>query len=114
MNRKTREIAWIKAAKKDFEKFPKSAQLNMLRQLTVVAEGALPEDAKPLKGFSGVWEIALRHQTNAYRTVYVLEFDGALWVLHSFQKKSPKGIKTAKKDIDLIRTRLKRLKELLQ
>jgi len=48
MFRKTREIAWIKAARKDFEKFPKAAQLNIRRQLTVVAGGAKPEDAKPI------------------------------------------------------------------
>lgn len=115
MFRKTREIAWIKAARKDFEKFPKGAKLNIRRQLTVVAEGAKPEDAKPLKGLgSGVWEIALRYQTNAYRTVYVVELDDAIWILHAFQKKSPKGIKTAKQDVDLIRSRLKRLKEMLK
>ncbi len=70
---------------------------------------------KSLKGLgSGVWEIALRHQTNAYRTVYALELDDAVWVIHAFQKKSPKGIKTAKQDIDLIRLRIKRLKEYLK
>lgn len=115
MVNKTREIAWIKAARKDFEKLSTAVQLNMLRQLTAVAEGAKPEDAKPLKGLgSGVWEIALRHQTNAYRTVYALELNDAVWVIHAFQKKSPKGIKTAKQDIDLIRLRIKRLKEYLE
>lgn len=115
MVRTTRDISWIRAARKDFEKFPKAAQLNILRQLTVVAEGAKPDDAKPLKGFgSGIWEIALRHQKNAYRTVCVIELDRDVWVLHAFQKKSPKSIKTAKKDLDLVRLRLKRLKEILK
>ena len=70
---KTREIAWIKAARKDFERLPKAVQLDILRQLTVVAEGVKPEDAKPMKGLgSGVWEVALRHRTNAYRTIYAV------------------------------------------
>jgi phage-related protein len=112
--RRSREIASIKAARKDFQKFPRAAQLNILRQLTVVAEGAKPDDARPLKGLGpGVWEIALKYQTNAYRTVFIIELNDAVWVLHAFQKKSPKGIKTAKQDIELIRTRLKRLKEIL-
>ena len=112
---KTREIAWLKGAYKDFEKLPKAVQLNILRQLTVVAEGINPDDAKPLKGFgSGVWEIALRYQTNAYRSVYAIELDEAIWVLHIFQKKSPKGIKTARQDIALIRSRIKRIKELIK
>ena len=37
-----------------------------------------------------------------------------LWVLHAFQKKAKHGIKTPKKDIDLIRERLKRLKKELR
>ena len=36
---------------------------------------------------------------------------GAVYVLHAFQKKSPKGIKTAKADIELVRQRLKAARE---
>jgi phage-related protein len=44
---------------------------------------------------SGVcYEVALRHRTDAYRAVYTLQFEGALWVVHAFQKKSKSGIKT--------------------
>jgi len=35
-------------------------------------------------------------------------------VVHAFQKKSTKGIKTPKREIDLIKDRLKRLKEMLR
>lgn len=115
MYRATREIAWIKAARKGFDKFPKGARLDILRNLTAVAEGKRPDDAKPMKGLgTGIFEVALRHQTNAYRTIYAVELDEAIWVVHAFQKKSPSGIKTAKKDVDLIRSRLKRLKEILR
>lgn len=34
-----------------------------------------------------------------------------VWVVHAFQKKSTQGVKTPKKEIDLIRSRLKRLRE---
>jgi phage-related protein len=37
-----------------------------------------------------------------------------IWVLHAFQKKSTKGIRTPKHEIDLIRDQLKRLKEMLK
>ena len=37
-----------------------------------------------------------------------------IWVVHAFQKKSTQGIKTPKREIDLIRDRLKSLKEMLQ
>jgi hypothetical protein len=65
MARNTRPISWIKAARKDFEAFPLAAQVEMARALTVLAEGQMPEIAKPLTGFeSGVMELALRHRGN--------------------------------------------------
>jgi phage-related protein len=65
--------------------------------------------AKPLKGFGGaaVLEVVLDHEGNAYRAVYTVKFAKAVFVLHAFQKKSKRGIATAKADINLIRQRLK-------
>ncbi len=37
-----------------------------------------------------------------------------IWVVHAFQKKSTQGIKTPQREIDLIKDRLKRLKEMLR
>jgi len=115
MNPDTRPIAWIRAAQKDFEKFPQSVRDRINNALTIAAEGRMADIAKPMKGIgAGVMEIAIRHQTNAYRAVYVIELAGSLWVVHAFQKKSKSGIKTPKQDVDLIKERLKRLrKELL-
>ena len=114
MNRNTREIAWIKAARKEFGKFPVSAQRIMARALTVAAEGGKADIARPMKGLgSGVFEIALPYRSDAYRVVYAVQIDEAVWVVHAFQKKSTIGIKTPQKDIDLIRERIKRLKEAL-
>jgi len=69
--------------------------------------------AKPLHGFgSGVAEIAVAHERNAFRAVYVTNLGDAVYVLHAFQKKSRKGISTSKADSQLIRERLRRAKEL--
>ena len=116
MHRNTRSVGWIKAAQKDFRKFPKTVRERMLTALTIAAEGQRADIVKPMKGLgAGVMEIALRHQTNAYRAIYVTEIAGSLWVVHAFRKKSKTGIKTPKFEVDLIRERLKRLrKELLQ
>ncbi len=112
--RDTRTISWIKRAGKDFEGFPQGAQIKMGRALTVVAEGGMPDIAKPLKGFgSGILGLALRYRGDAFRVVYALRIGEDIWVLHAFQKKSKSGIKTPKADIDLVRERLRRLKELL-
>ena len=86
----------------------------MLRALTIAAQGAKADIAKPLKGFgSGVFEIALKHRGDAYRAVYAVQFAGALWVIHAFQKKSKTGIKTPQAELDVIEQRLRRLKEQL-
>jgi phage-related protein len=45
--------------------------------------------------------------------VYAVQIGDDLWVVHAFQKKSKKGIKTPAQEIDLVRQRLKRLKEML-
>jgi phage-related protein len=47
------------------------------------------------------------HDGNAYRAVYAVRFREVVYVLHAFQKKSPKGVKTAKLDVDLVERRLK-------
>lgn len=114
MSRDTREISWIKAARKDFEDFPEGAQDEILDALTVAAEGGKAEVAKPMKGMgSGVFEVALRFRGDAYRLVYDVQIDTDIWVIHAFQKKSKTGIATPQREIDLIRERLKRLKEVL-
>ena len=114
MSRDTREISWIKAARKDFEDFPEGAQDEILDALTVAAEGGKADIAKPMKGMgSGVFEVALRFRGDAYRLVYDVQLDTDIWVIHAFQKKSKTGIATPQREIDLIRERLKRLKEVL-
>lgn len=114
MARDTRPISWLKAARKDFDTFPDGARLAMARALTILAEGWMPDIAKPLKGFEpGVMELALRHRGDAFRLVYALRIGDDIWVIHAFQKKSTSGIATPLHEIELIRARLKRLKELL-
>jgi hypothetical protein len=50
---------------------------------------------------------------DAYRVVYAAQIGDAIWVVHAFQKKSTKGIATPQKEVELIKTRLKRLKEMM-
>jgi len=115
VSRNTRPVSWVKAARKDFEKFPEGAQTEILRALTIAAEGRKADSAKPMKGLgSGIFEIALAWRGDAYRAVYAVQIDEDIWVVHAFQKKSKTGIKTPKAEIDLIRNRLKRLKEILR
>ena len=101
--RPTRPVSWLTPARKAFEGFPDGARQIMMDALSVAAEGGMAGIAKPMKGLgSAVFEVALPYRGNAFR------------VVHAFQKKSTQGIKTPKHEIDLIKDRLKRLKEILR
>jgi phage-related protein len=63
---------------------------------------------------SGVFEIALPFKGDAFRVVYAVQLADEIWVVHTFQKKLTHGIKTPQREIDLIKDRLKRLKEMLR
>jgi phage-related protein len=71
--------------------------------------------AKPMRGLgSGVFEVALPFRGDAFRVVYAVQLDDAIWVIHAFQKKSTQGIKTPARDVHVIKDRLKRLREMLR
>ena len=64
--------------------------------------------AKPWRGEGpGVFEVVDDFDGDTYRAVYTVRFRHAVYVLHAFQKKSPRGIRTARGDIELIARRLK-------
>jgi phage-related protein len=112
---KTRPVSWLKSALEDFERFPEEARSICLAALTIAAEGAKADIAKPLRGMgSGVFEIALPSRGDAYRVVYAVQLADEVWVVHAFQKKSTQGVKTPKHEVDLIKDRLRRLKEMLR
>ena len=115
MTPKTRPVSWLRPALKEFEAFPEGARSICLAALTIAAEGGKADIAKPMHGMgSGVFEIALPFKSDAFRVVYAVQLADEIWVVHAFQKKSTQGIKTPKHEIDLIKDRLKRLKEMLR
>jgi phage-related protein len=112
--RKTRPVSWVRAALKEFETFPQAARSICLAALTVAAEGSKADIAKPMRGLgAGVFEVALRLKGDAFRVVYAVQLADEIWVVHAFQKKSTQGIRTPQREINLIKDRLRRLKETL-
>jgi phage-related protein len=115
MTPRTRPISWIRAALKEFESFPEGARSICLSALTIAAEGGKADIVKPMHGMgSGVFEIALPFRGGAFRVVYAVQLAEEVWVIHAFHKKSTHGIKTPQHEIELIKDRLKRLKEMLR
>ena len=102
-------VVWLGNTLDELRKFPEEVRDEMGYALYLAQIGDKHPTAKPLKGFgsAGVLEIVDNYDGDTYRTVYTIKLAGVVYVLHAFQKKSKKGIATPKKDIDLIKKRLK-------
>ena len=107
-------VHWVASSRKDLRTFPEAVQRAMGYALFRAQEGKKASSAKPWRGIikgAGVLEIVEDHDTNTFRVLYTVRFAGAVYVLHAFQKKSKKGIKTAKSELDLIHKRFKASQE---
>src|SRR5271167_4619867 len=100
-------LFWIASAKNDLRQFPEAVQDEIGVALSVAQFGGKHPWAKPWKGEGpGVLEVVEDHKGDTYRAVYTVKFERAVYVLHAFQKKSPSGIKTARKVVETIGRRL--------
>src|SRR4051812_6607240 len=106
-------LEWIGASRQDLREFPEDVKDEAGFALDQAQLGRKHISAKPMKGFGGasVLEIVEDDDGNTYRAVYTVKFKLAVYVLHSFQKKSTKGSKTPKYVIELIKQRLKQAEQ---
>lgn len=103
-----RPLVWMGDSRKNIRAFPQEVRVSVGYALQLVQAGETPLDAKLFKGVgSGVYEIVKRYDTDTYRAVYAVKIGEKIYVLHAFQKKSKKGIKTPQTDVDLIKQRYK-------
>ena len=102
-----RPLFWVGSSKEDLLAFPEPVQDEIGTALSVAQFGGKHPSAKPWRGEGPrVFEVVEDHRGNAYRAVYTVRFEGAVYVLHAFQKKSTTGIRTSKRDVELIARRL--------
>jgi phage-related protein len=107
-----KRLFWIGSAKNDLLEFPEAVQDEIGVALSVAQFGGKHPKAKPWRGEGpAVLEIVEDHRGDTYRAVYTVKFENAAYVLHAFQKKSPKGIKTAQMDVSLVSRRLRTARE---
>jgi len=105
-------VHWVGSSKSDLLCFPAEVVSEMGYALGVAQLGGKHPAANPWKGEGpGVFELVESFDGNAYRAIYTVRFEGFVYVLHAFQKKSPSGIRTAQTDIDLVGERLKRARD---
>lgn len=106
-------VTWIGSTRADLTSFPEDVKDAIGYALYIAQRGEKHPDAKPLRGFggAGIPEVVEDHAGDTYRAVYTVRLAGRIYVLHVFQKKSKRGIKTPKADSDLIESRHRRAEE---
>jgi phage-related protein len=107
-------VVWVGSSRKDLREFPDVVQDHMGYALYVAQQGGKHRDTKPLSGFggAGVVEIIKDYRGDTFRAVYTLRYQGAVYVLHAFQKKSKAGRETPRRDMELIKQRLREAERL--
>jgi phage-related protein len=107
-------VTWVGTSLKDLREFPEAVQDHMGYALYVAQRGGKHQDAKVLSRFggAGVVEIIKDHRSDTFRAVYALRYAGTVYVLHAFQKKSKTGRETPRRDIELIKQRLREAEQI--
>jgi phage-related protein len=105
--RAIKPTVFVGSSRKDLQSFPASVRGEIGQALFEAQLGDHPRNAKPLKGLGGVLEIRDNFDGDTYRAVYTVRFEGVLYVLHAFQKKSTSGIATPQRHMDLVKQRLR-------
>jgi phage-related protein len=101
-------LFWIASSLEDLLAFLEGVQDEIGSALSVAQFGGKHPSAKPWKGNGpGIFGIVEDHRGDAYRAIYTVRYANAVYVLRAFQKKSRSGIRTPKRDVDLIAQRLK-------
>ena len=102
-------VVWVGSSKENLKAFPEPVQKGVGYGLWFAQIGSKHPHAKGLRGFgsAGVVEIIEDADGSTYRAVYTVKFVEFVYVLHCFQKKSKRGVKTPPVDVALIRSRLR-------
>lgn len=101
-------LEWVGPSKDDLKGFPVEVQDRIGFALYQAQVGLKHRDAKPLKGLgSRVLEVRARHRGDTFRAVYLVQFGAAVYVLHAFQKKAKRGSATPRREMEIVRRRLK-------
>lgn len=99
-------LNFIGSSLDDLRNFPEEARKAAGFELYAVQRELDPRDWKPMPSIGrGVKEIRI-HVLGEWRIIYVAKFEDAVYVLHSFQKKSQK---TNQNDIELARRRFRQI-----
>jgi phage-related protein len=100
-------VEFLGSALDDLRSFPVAARRAMGYQMDRLQHGLEPDDWKPMTGVgAGVREIRVRDESGAWSAIYLAKLPDAVYVLHCFQKKTQK---TLKSDVEIAQNRLSEL-----
>jgi len=103
-----KDVQWMGNSLKVLREFSDAVKQGVGYALYMAQHGETAPQAKRMKGLGGgVYEIVEDHDTDTYRAVYIARLKTGIYVLHAFQKKSTRGVKTSQRDVELIGRRLK-------
>ncbi len=111
--RSLKPVVWVGPTLDELRGCPEEVQDVVGYALYLAQEGIQQHPkAKPLKGeLGGLVEVVADHSSGTYRAVYTAKLVTAIYVLHVFQKKSTRGIATPKRELVLIKARLRRAQQ---
>ncbi len=105
---KLKPITWLGTSLQDLRDFPTKVRQIPGNELMTVQLGYNPVDWKPMSSIGqGVKEIRVNHG-GQYRVIYITKYSEAIYVLHTFNKKTQR---TSKRDIELAKNRLKQIRK---
>lgn len=109
-----RPVVWVGSSRRDLREFPDPVRDHMGYALYVAQRGGKHRDAKALSGFggAGVLELIEDFRGDTFRAVYTVRFAETIYVLHAFQKKSKTGRETSRRDIELVKQRLREAEQI--
>jgi phage-related protein len=106
-------LEFVGSSLQDLREFPGEVRREMGTALLSAQSGREHPAVTIFKGqgSASVREVRVNDASGTYRVVFTVQFPKAIYALHSFKKKSKKGISTPKHEMAVIQLRLKAAKE---
>lgn len=106
-------LYFASSARDELLAMPQEVRREFGHALWMIQNGETPGNASPFEGShaNDVMKLVERFEGDAYRAVYAVKFEHAVYVLHVFKKKSTSGIRTPQKSLKLVYERLQRAQE---
>ena len=108
-----RRLSWLGSSYKDLMEMPDLVRGTFGHALGLAQNNLRYEDAKTLSGFKpALVEILEDDDGDTYRAVYTAHYEGVVYVLHWFKKKSTTGRNLPKRDKETIEARVAEAKRM--